>query len=77
MFSTPKGTKRAKGRKAKEAAGASRPVVGEGVNPTQVLPIQVGLVNNETGEPMAPIFPTEIEGANLGEQQDMGREEES
>ena len=76
MFSTPKGTKRAKGRKAKEAAGASRPVVGEGVNPTQVLPIQVGLVNNETGEPMAPILPMEVQVDNLGEQQEMGHEEE-
>lgn len=41
-----------------------------------MFPIQVGLVNNETGEPMAPILPTEVQVANLGEQQEMGHEEE-
>ncbi|KAF2608818.1 hypothetical protein F2Q68_00042993 [Brassica cretica] len=76
MFSTPKGTKRTKSRMGKEAAGASVPVVGDGTNPTQVLPTQTGLVNNETGEPLEPILPTEVQVDNLGEQHELGREEE-
>ncbi|KAG2267168.1 hypothetical protein Bca52824_074247 [Brassica carinata] len=73
---TPKGTKRTKSRRGKEVAGASVPVVGDGTNPTQVLPAQTGLVNNETGEPLGPILPTEVQVDNLGEQQELGCEEE-
>ena len=57
-------------------AGDSVPVVGDGTNPTQVLPAQTGLVNNETGEPLGPILPTEVQVDNLGEQQELGCEEE-
>ncbi|KAF3606595.1 hypothetical protein DY000_02050083 [Brassica cretica] len=57
-------------------AGASVPVVGDGTNPTQVLPTQTGLVNNENGEPLGPILPTEVQVDNLGEQQELGCEEE-
>ena len=72
----PKGTKRTKSRKGKEAAGGSGPVIGDGANPTQVLPTQTGLVNEETGEPLATFLPTEVQVDNLGEQQEEGREEE-
>ncbi|KAF2558712.1 hypothetical protein F2Q68_00017368 [Brassica cretica] len=57
----PSGTKRTKSRRGKEVAGASVPVVGDGTNPTQVLPTQTGLVNNENGEPLGPILPTEVQ----------------
>ncbi|KAF2593704.1 hypothetical protein F2Q70_00043348 [Brassica cretica] len=70
------GTKRTESRKGKEAAGASVPVVRDGTNPTQVLPTQTGMVNNETGEPLEPILPTEVQVDNLGEQQELGCEEE-
>ena len=72
----PKGTKRTKSRKGKEAAGGSGPVIGDGANPTQVLPTQTGLVNEETGEPLAMFLPTEVQVDNLGEQQEEVREEE-
>ena len=72
----PKGTKRTKSRKGKEAAGGSGPVIGDGANPTQVLPTQTGLVNEKTGEPFATFLPTEVQVDNLGEQQQEGREEE-
>ncbi|KAF2608816.1 hypothetical protein F2Q68_00042991 [Brassica cretica] len=70
------GTRKSNSRKGKEAAGASGPVGGDETNPTQVLPTQTGLVNNETGEPLAPILPTEVQIDNLGEQHESGREEE-
>ncbi|KAF3584240.1 hypothetical protein F2Q69_00031222 [Brassica cretica] len=73
---SPVGTKTTKSRRGKEVAGASVPVVGDGTNPTQVLPTQTGLVNNETGEPLGPILPTEVQVDNLGEQQELGCEEE-
>jgi len=72
----PKGTKRTKSQKGKEAAGGSGPVIGDGANPTQVLPTQTGLVNEKTGEPFATFLPTEVQVDNLGEQQQEGREEE-
>ena len=77
MFSTPKGTKRSKARKGKEAAGASGQVGLDGTNPTQVLPTQAGLVNNETGEPMVLILPTEVQVTDLNNPQGLGREEEA
>ncbi|KAG5374298.1 hypothetical protein IGI04_042387, partial [Brassica rapa subsp. trilocularis] len=70
------GTKRTKSRKGKESAGGSGPVIGDGANPTQVLPTQTGLVNEETGEPLAMFLPTEVQVDNLGEQQEEVREEE-
>ena len=77
MFSTPKGTKRTTARKGKEAAGASGQVGLEGTNPTQVLPTQAGLVNNETKEPVVSILPTEVQVTDLKNQQELGREEEA
>ncbi|KAF2562386.1 hypothetical protein F2Q70_00017051 [Brassica cretica] len=71
------GTRKSKSRKGKEAAGASGPVGIDGTNPTQVLPTQTGLVNNETGEPLVPILPTEVQVDNLGEQHELEREEEA
>ncbi|KAF3605076.1 hypothetical protein DY000_02046484 [Brassica cretica] len=62
------GTRKSKSQKDKEAAGTSGPVGGDETNPTQVLPTQTGLVNNETGEPLAPILTTEVHVDNLGEQ---------
>ena len=72
----PKGTKWTKSRKGKESAGGSGPVIGDGANPTQVLPTQTGLGNEETGEPLAMFLPTEVQVDNLGEQQEEVREEE-
>ncbi|KAF2556266.1 hypothetical protein F2Q68_00016339 [Brassica cretica] len=71
------GTKRSKARKGKEAAGASGQVGLDGTNPTQVLPTQAGLVNNETGEPMVLILPTEVQVTDLNNPQGLGREEEA
>ena len=34
------------------------------------------MVNNETGEPLEPILPTEVQVYNLGEQQELVCEEE-
>ena len=72
----PKGTKRTKSRKGKGAAGASGPEVADGTNPTQVvLPTQMGLVDNVTGEPMVPIIPTEVQVDGVGNQQELGDED--
>ncbi|KAG2264861.1 hypothetical protein Bca52824_071940 [Brassica carinata] len=71
------GTKRTTARKGKEAAGASGQVGLEGTNPTQVLPTQAGLVNNETKEPVVSILPTEVQVTDLKNQQELGREEEA
>uniref|UniRef100_A0A0D3C9N3 Uncharacterized protein n=1 Tax=Brassica oleracea var. oleracea TaxID=109376 RepID=A0A0D3C9N3_BRAOL len=70
-------TRKSKSRKGKEAAGASGPVGIDGSNPTQVMPTQTGLVNNETRESLAPILPTEVQVDNLGEQQELGRDDEA
>ncbi|KAF3610756.1 hypothetical protein DY000_02048762 [Brassica cretica] len=67
------GTKRSKARKGKEAAGASGQVGLDGTNPTQVLPTQAGLVNNETGETMVLILPTEVQETDLNNPQGLGR----
>ncbi|KAG2255887.1 hypothetical protein Bca52824_075181 [Brassica carinata] len=61
IIDNPKGTKKSKTRKGKEAAGASGQIGVDGTNPTKVLPTQEGLVNNETGEPLVPILPTEVQ----------------
>ena len=42
-----------------------------------MLPTQTGLVNNETGKPLVPILPTEVQLDNLGEQHELEREEEA
>ncbi|KAF2530556.1 hypothetical protein F2Q70_00029593 [Brassica cretica] len=60
----------------KEAADASGPEVADGTNPTQVvLPTQMGLVDNVTGEPMVPIIPTEVQVDGVGNQQELGDED--
>ena len=41
------------------------------------MPTQTGLVNNETRESLAPILPTEVQVDNLGEQQELGRDDEA
>ena len=73
----PKGTKRAKSLKGKEAAGVSGHVVEDGTKPTQVLPTQTGLVNNETGRQEELILPTEVHVANEDNQQELSPEEEA
>ncbi|KAF3494949.1 hypothetical protein DY000_02053421 [Brassica cretica] len=72
-----KGTKKSKTRKGKEAAGTSGQIGVDGTNPTQVLPTQEGLVNNETGEPLVPILPTEVQVADLDNQHELRRAEEA
>ena len=67
----PKGTKRNKSRKGKEAAGASGQAVADGTNPARVLPAQTGVVNNETGEPEVPIIPTEVQVDDVDNQQEL------
>ncbi|KAG2267171.1 hypothetical protein Bca52824_074250 [Brassica carinata] len=71
------GTKKTKARKGKEAAGASGHAVVDGTNPTQVLPTQTGLVNNETGEPVVPTIPTEVQVDDADNQQELRHEEEA
>ena len=44
--------------------------------PARVLPTQAGLVTNETGEAVASTLPMEVQVDNLGNQQELGREEE-
>ncbi|KAF2590332.1 hypothetical protein F2Q70_00039025 [Brassica cretica] len=77
LLGRPKGTKKSKTRKGKEAAGASGQIGVDGTNPTQVLPTQEGLVNNETGEPLVPILPTEVQVADLDNQHELRRAEEA
>ena len=73
----PKGTKRTKTGKGKEAAGASGQAETDGTNPTQMLPTQTGLVNNETGEPVVPTIPTEVQVDDADNQQELRHEEEA
>lgn len=80
MFVTPKGTRRYKSRKGKEATGASGAVGQDGAEqtgvlpagtiPTTVLPALVEQVDNATGLPVGPTLPTEVNETNVDEQQE-------
>ena len=80
VFVTPKGTRRYKSRKGKEATGASGAVGQDGAEqtgvlpagtiPTTVLPALVEQVDNATGLPVGPTLPTEVNETNVDEQQE-------
>ncbi|KAF3541487.1 hypothetical protein F2Q69_00022646 [Brassica cretica] len=58
-----------------KAAGASGQEAADGAYPTQILPAQTGLVDNETGEPMVPIIPTEVQVDDVDNQQELRDED--
>ena len=80
MLVTPKGTRKYKSRKGKEATGASGAVGQDGAEqtgvspagtiPTTMLPAQVEQVGNVTGLPVGPTLPTEVNETNVDEQQE-------
>ncbi|KAG2314619.1 hypothetical protein Bca52824_017741 [Brassica carinata] len=64
-------------QRGKEGAGASGNVETDGANPSQVLPTQVEMVNNETGLPVDLLIPTEVRVDNVDDQQELEHKEEA